>query len=791
VQISAVTYGGVVGSAVYTWQAADCGTIDGVYWVRPTGTPTLTGCFKMNGFGIGGTAAGPDFGTPAALTLTNATGLPLTTGVTGVLPSANGGLVGASILSYGASTASADNGPAINAAIAAVYAGTVSGPVIIPDGVWKATTQIDNPHIVDVISQGCIRWDGSGSSAIRIGLYSTVNPVTPSAITKSTYCVTRGSVNYADAYAGIEIVNVAFGMFTLKSEYFYSGVDLVGSGTGLYAGTEYNHIWFSGLYGNLKNVRIRTAVGTDTRGYVNENWLYGANAGHNTSYADAVASAVTFELNGIASVNSNKWFSGPIGEQATSTGGVALFEFSGAATGTAVVNNEFYGIRVDTSATMTGFLLNGSYSVHNNKFHFAYAENTALTWVAGSNAAAITKFSLNEIERIGYPSLTKAAAVSSFDRTMLVARTSGGNPIVQAPPNGLFKRTYGDYGYQMEAVATSSATLPTTSSVSINDSSALGVLVDVRNQPYTYLRKLTAWLPGTATGGRWIVEAFSTDGSTIVTSTDDIQFSPSLSLTASNYFLATVDSVLPLQVSWGSNVGFLFIGRRTGTAASVFNELKILAPVGSGVAPLRDASLITAEGISGNVLLTGTNPTVITSAPTSVEPLGTFVKPRTAALIAADKSLCWISTGAAFVACPTPTIPVSAVATKFLTAYTAGVGFTAAQPTQADIAVGAVAATTIAASGSTTYSVAGVGPILKQGANGRVGTFTCNGATPVTVSNTSVAADDVIVSGLHSVGGTVGASPAVQTKTASTGFTVACTAGDTSVYDYHILKSAP
>lgn len=89
-----------------------------------------------------------------------------------------------------------------------------------------------------------------------------------------------------------------------------------------------------------------------------------------------------------------------------------------------------------------------------------------------------------------------------------------------------------------------------------------------------------------------------------------------------------------------------------------------------------------------------------------------------------------------------------------------------------------------------TFTVAAKGPVLKQGANGRVGTFTCNGSTPVTVSNTSVAITDFIGISLNAVGGTVGALPAIKTITASTGFTVAGTASDTSTYNYVIVKNA-
>jgi hypothetical protein len=66
------------------------------------------------------------------------------------------------------------------------------------------------------------------------------------------------------------------------------------------------------------------------------------------------------------------------------------------------------------------------------------------------------------------------------------------------------------------------------------------------------------------------------------------------------------------------------------------------------------------------------------------------------------------------------------------------------------------------------------------------GTFTLNGATPVSVSDVNLTASSCISFGLKTVGGTVGALPAVKTVTPGTGFTVAGTAGDTSTYNYQI-----
>lgn len=68
------------------------------------------------------------------------------------------------------------------------------------------------------------------------------------------------------------------------------------------------------------------------------------------------------------------------------------------------------------------------------------------------------------------------------------------------------------------------------------------------------------------------------------------------------------------------------------------------------------------------------------------------------------------------------------------------------------------------------------------------GTFVCNQATPVTVTDSNVTANSAIVVTLKTVGGTVGAIPAVKTITAGTGFTIAGTASDTSTYNYLIIN---
>lgn len=78
--------------------------------------------------------------------------------------------------------------------------------------------------------------------------------------------------------------------------------------------------------------------------------------------------------------------------------------------------------------------------------------------------------------------------------------------------------------------------------------------------------------------------------------------------------------------------------------------------------------------------------------------------------------------------------------------------------------------------------------VLAAFVTSKTGTFTLNGATPVTVADANIDAGSIVIPTLKTVGGTVGALPAIQTITPGVGFTVAGTALDTSIYNYVILN---
>lgn len=83
--------------------------------------------------------------------------------------------------------------------------------------------------------------------------------------------------------------------------------------------------------------------------------------------------------------------------------------------------------------------------------------------------------------------------------------------------------------------------------------------------------------------------------------------------------------------------------------------------------------------------------------------------------------------------------------------------------------------------------VAGVPQAAEQLFAISIVTGVVNGVTPVTVVASQVTANTAIIPFLSVVGGTVGALPSIQTRTAGTGFTFQGTASDTSTYGFLLI----